>query len=229
MASRHVTPSAAQLASAAVEVLRAQPDYGSKRVGEAVEASQPTWLVPHDSAKLRKAVRDAKAFLGLGERSSGGSGGGGSARAAAEPSKGGRGSAKKGNEMGVKVSGAPGASGGGLSGGGGGSGGPKGGKGSKGKALGDKAARSGSGGGRRGRDADGGSGDAGGGDGLGATGSGGGGSLTVASAGGVFPDDVVTLAKRGGFTKGGERWLGLVKRVAGFVGDQVRGFLWQLQ
>ena len=56
MASR-VTPSAAQLASAAAEVLRAQPDYGSKRVGEAVEAAQPSWLVPHDSAKLRKAVR----------------------------------------------------------------------------------------------------------------------------------------------------------------------------
>ena len=38
--------------------------------------------------------------------------------------------------------------------------------------------------------------------------------------GGVFPEDVVTLRRRGGRTKAGGQWVGLVKRVAGFVGEQ---------
>ena len=118
-----VTPSAAQLASAAAEVLRAHPEYGSKRAGEAVEAAQPAWLVPHDSAKLRKAVRVAKAALGLGEGNNtggGGVGGGGSTQAAAKPGKGGKGGTKKSVGKSVKVSSTSGASGGGGAGSGGG-------------------------------------------------------------------------------------------------------------
>jgi hypothetical protein len=39
----------------------------------------------------------------------------------------------------------------------------------------------------------------------------------------VYPDDLVTLVKRGGRTGSGKQWIGLVKKVHGFVGEQVLG------
>jgi hypothetical protein len=141
MASRNVKPTTSELALACQAVLRTHPDFGSKRVGEAVEQGQLTWIVPHDSKQLRKTVSDAKAALGL-HVPGGGGGGGGGCKGDGSGGGGSGGGGCKGDGKGGKIGGkgavassaAPGGGGGGGGGGGTGlnvalamGGGPKGG------------------------------------------------------------------------------------------------------